>query len=225
MSGYLARLARRHLEAPAVRPRHESRMAWRPFQEAPTSRSAAGAHTHPSSPFVPSEAPRGRTSSHTNVMAPVPPSLQRTAAADAIAAPRDVAHSSPDDARFGTDVVGVALGSVEPSAPSSPSGEPTLTVERLDGRGAGEEATPWWGAMEPPPHVPVQYERPPAAVPAVDAVVNRPEARAPGVVRIHIGRVDVRAVMAPSPTARPPRAARPSSALSLEQYLAGKRRP
>ena len=47
---------------------------------------------------------------------------------------------------------------------------------------------------------------------------------APDVVQVHIGRVEVRAVMPPTPSPRT-RVRREPPALSLDQYLAGKRRP
>ena len=60
----------------------------------------------------------------------------------------------------------------------------------------------------------------PAGASHRDSPARRPDVEAPSVVRVTIGRVEVRAVMAPAPPAADaPRPARKGPALSLEDYL------
>jgi hypothetical protein len=68
-----------------------------------------------------------------------------------------------------------------------------------------------------------------SATPNAVRVADRPDtaAASPDVVRVHIGRVEVRAVMSPPERARP-RGSKSSDALgplSLDRYLSGKGRP
>jgi hypothetical protein len=71
----------------------------------------------------------------------------------------------------------------------------------------------------------VNVARPPAFAPQAERRADsparqQPEADAPSVVRVTIGRVDVRAVMSPAPAAPPAqRPARKGPSLSLEDYL------
>jgi hypothetical protein len=97
-------------------------------------------------------------------------------------------------------------------------------------------------AHTPPPHighpgepqpqllprgpVPVRIVAQPHLVPAVDPSMSTPaEAPPPApIIRVSIGRIDVRAIMPPAPPAPRPKAARPSTGLSLEAYLKARQR-
>jgi len=66
--------------------------------------------------------------------------------------------------------------------------------------------------------------RPEAMPPASTAADPTAAAPSPPVIRVSIGRVEVRAVMLPTPPMPRSRAARPSATLSLDEYLKSRQR-
>ena len=88
-----------------------------------------------------------------------------------------------------------------------------------------EASTPSTPARVTPPIV---AARPPVAPTPMRSDMSRrgitDRQAAPDVVQVHIGRVEVRAVMPAAPQQPRARARREPPALSLDQYLAGKRR-
>ena len=221
MSGYLARLVRRHGDAAAIRPRLEPRVAW---PQLPHEMPAA----HVTRPPAPRHAVAPLGESRDEPMRSAePPAASPSPRALSTLLDRGEAPMLPADER------GPHVALPEVSAPrivhatSEPQGpvsepRPVTHDDVLDRPSAGEGSEIEWGVMERPPDVPVRPAMPRAAAmprPAVPAPAAQPH-----VVRIHIGRVEVRALAPPPPT-KGSRPARPSGGLSLDQYLAGKRRP
>jgi hypothetical protein len=227
MSGYLARLVRRHLEPAEIRPRPQLRVAWpQPPGDGGFGTSVVGASWSAPTPAT-AEAP---------VTAADPVSPHPASAATAPRAEgwsgdeRHIERERPTVERAGSfDTAAARVVEGRADAPSAviASGapmppEPGVTAALVD-----VATRTAWGEMVPPPDDGRLDEAPRRAAWAAPRAGTRPpgEPQRPDIVRIHIGRVEVRAVPPSAPPARAPRTARVSSALSLEQYLAGKRRP
>jgi hypothetical protein len=214
VSGYLARLVGRHMEPPVVRPRAVSRFeddlvggTIQPEAE-PTDGPPTAAAAAPNAP-VPV-----RKTSHESTSDPAGPFIGRSedrSEAVPAAAPRQVGRAAtavprptaPTRPRRTDDVP--QRPPVDP--PASRTARDTAAVTPVAIRRA---ASPQMAAS------------PSAGEPSARRHAGR-ASREPDVVHVHIGRVEVKAMVPPKETPRAaPRRARPAP-LSLDRYLAGER--
>jgi hypothetical protein len=223
MSDFLRRLVARHTEDPLIRPRAMSRFEapWAPLRsdrEIDDGRSLNVAPANGTAAGVATEGERG---------------------------PRHVARSSrdemSDETRPDVRLLGDRALRERPASrsPENEQGTPvtrpvpaaTLQASPVDERSSVSPSTDRSAATHrPSPHenggIPIR----PAIRPAISARRSAHDAaaapREPDVVRVHIGRVEVRAVL-PAPERARPVPTRPDGPkpLSLERYLAGERRP
>jgi hypothetical protein len=215
VSGYLERLVGRHVEPPAVRPRAVSRFEGNlvggtvvPEGASPDVRPATTTATS-----TQSDSPLGRSGDE-SIARPATPPIGRPnpPASVPVDVPLRAAAATTTDARRAAFA----------SPPQRTDDPPTRSRDE-----AARAATP-----ESPTVSPVAIRRAdPPEVTANPAVAVTPARRSaplappePDVVHVHIGRVEVRAVVPPKETPRAtPRPAR-AAPLSLDRYLAGERR-
>ena len=218
MSGYLRRLVERHSAEPAARPRALSRYETGALRPREISREAA-----------------------------VPPPIGRPPAAfaDQIERPQEKA-ASPGVPQNRHDEGRPALAAPPEARASAPAGTPARSfvdppafdrplASRLpptpDLSGVPPRSRP--GLDAPARAVTTVVPRTAAPAATVDRTPRRPfraanvaAPREPDVVRVQIGRVEVRAVLPPAGRPAPQSPQRPAEGpLSLERYLARKGRP
>ena len=223
MSGFLHRLAARQSAEPAIRPRVVPRFAW-------------------SAPSVGAWPSEGRSTpmmlALSRVLGGRSPALP---SAETIGGPRVHAASAPKH-----DDRSAPASERDPRPEAQPPSETTfrrVDRGRIDAAIAETTSPPEAPGVAPridvsPPRAPAfPFEVPSAPVPRSSAKPLRSHAEAPqpqrnssredsvpDVVQVHIGRVEVRAIL-PAPERPRPASRRESTpALPLDQYLAGKRR-
>jgi len=223
MSGFLHRLAARQSGEPAVRPRVVPRFAWsassvgaRPSEGRSTPVTLASLQVlGVRSPALPSAETFGGPRVHE---ASTPNHNDRSApASERDSHPEAQPPNETTFRRVDRDRIDAAIPET-PSPPEAPEVAPRIDVS--------------------PPRAPAfPFEVPSAPVPRASAGSarsrietsqpqrnSRPEDSSPEVVQVHIGRVEVRAIL-PAPERPRPASRRESTpALPLDQYLAGKRR-
>lgn len=218
MSGYLRRLVERHAADPAARPRALSRFetGLSPFRETTGEAvSPPPAEDAPAEPFR-----RGTVPSFGPVSKPEAPrdalegSLPAVAATPARLPSERAAAPSPE-----------RRGRTAPDRPFSPPAPIAAPAHGLTPPARRPDASPLpqvAGTVFPRMAPVAANARPPVAAPlrgAPDRTVREPD-----VVRVQIGRVEVRAVLPPA--ARPTTPSRPAEGpLSLDRYLARGERP
>jgi hypothetical protein len=220
VSGYLQRLVSRHSSLPAVRPRGTSRFEGglaSGIAVLDTATTAAPPAVEDPPPAAPPRRPAVRVRPPDRVHPPAAPAAV-TEMADGPSARPVMARPKP-----------VTPEPVRTSATDANMPEPTaIAVAKGDEPEAQVPPGPRGTGPEP---VTLRRARPahPARHDGGNASVARRRGQAttehePDVVRVHIGRVEVRAVIAAPQPAMP--AARPSgpAPLSLDRYLSGERR-
>lgn len=229
MSGYFDRLVARHRdEPPSVRPRPLPRLSWPGArQDVPAaSRAAEWPRLDRREPATPEPSVQ-RAPSHVETRPleerPVAPRAEAVFTEPRVGIRRDDREQSPAPPTPRAPVaappaIDVATSRVHREPPGDPDPPPTGPADVLSSLETMAAAPP------------VSLREPIVHATRLAAPVQEPRAQAPAgpdIVRVHIGRVDVRAVLPPAEGARGPRkrdGAR-AEALTLEQYLAGKRRP
>lgn len=227
MSDFLTRLGARHTAEPAVRPRAASR-----FEQAsalPLDRESLDVDANPAERAHRSTltdalaAPDARAAGHPRTASPArtSPAVEPTSTFADSARDREAARSEP--AR-------------PPLAPIAADGLDVRVAHLVDNPRPVDDGHA--AAIVPRESSPVVREVQTVAARVAERAAatsnpTRGEIRhdgpvaSPDVVRVHIGRVEVRAVMPPAERARP-RGSKTSDAqgpLSLDRYLSGKRRP
>ena len=238
MNGYLERLVARHVGTPAIRPR--ARSMFEPGR-VPDAQARIGAISDTTYAASPLESP-GAAQSHGTITG-----ASRRLPADETGSLVDhgrgpafdplEAREEPDD--HGTDPR--AIGSAAVSATSGGRQSPPIEEPSEVIGGTTEQGRAM--AVEPPSTgssgTPRTVSEPGNVRPGWQPEVTRPPSTVglsrrdnlasrghdPDVVQVHIGRVEVRAVM-PTPEPSEPVRERPAprEPLSLERYLAGERR-
>jgi hypothetical protein len=223
MSGFLHRLAARQSAEPAIRPRVVPRFAWSapsvgtwpsegrstPVTPAlsqvlgvripalPSAETIGGPHVH--------EAP---TPNHNDRSAPASERDSRPEAQP----PNETTFRRVDRGRIDAAIAGI----------TSPREAPGL-APRIEVSPPRAPAFPFEAPSVPVPRAPARSVRSRTEAPQPQRNSSREDA-SPEVVRVHIGRVEVRAIL-PAPERPRPASRRESTpALPLDQYLAGKRR-
>jgi hypothetical protein len=233
MSGFLGRLIARHTDGPSIRPRVAARFEpvagplSDPIEaQVPARRSPAATATL--RPAAPLDSPAARAD-----RPPAPPVEHRAAPAnqsrrqpspqDQRSALGDARLPSPPAANDRPSLAADARRAVSPAADQSTTRDAVLfpTVERIRPRRSSPSAIPV-ARVEPRIASPRVAPRPGSR----RADVETAAPREPDVVQVHIGRVEVRAILPPTPAPQPPPDRRPEMPrpLSLERYLAGERR-
>jgi hypothetical protein len=232
VSGYLQRLVARHVGPPAVRVRAVSRFEGDLVGGSvpPEALVAAGQATAPALDRDLPAAPLGPTDP-VSATRPAAPAVGRTAPVRSIELPREETaapaaplHANPASSREHTDGPPDQQGHVEPPKAVQRDVQPVtpVAIRRSD---PPDIATPSPEIDARSPGVAGPSNVNVATARRSEAALTSPE---PDVVHVHIGRVEVRAIVPERETSRPtPRTAaspaRPAP-LSLERYLAGERR-
>jgi hypothetical protein len=225
MSGFLERLIARHLDAASVRPRVASRFEDRAgavVPDAPDPETAAAApHTWGAPVQEPAVSPRASTFDTTGrAVEGLPPLAPPADSPGAVSGTDRQGRSLPDASGLMRRSGGAAAAgapsvddlSTATARPLTPT--PSPIVPRDGPPAAGPGAVPA-AAREPAGATRTPLERQPAA--RRSAAPARPVA---DVVHVHIGRVEVRAVMPPPERPRASRSKTPA-ALPLDRYLSG----
>jgi hypothetical protein len=229
MSDFLTRLGARHTVEPAVRPRAASR-----FEQAsalPLDRETLAVDANP--------AEHARRGALTDAL--VAPDA-RSAVRSRTASPTRTSPAVEPTATFADNVREREPTRSErarpPLVPFAADGLDVRVAPLVDSPRPVDDRQRATAAIVPRASSPVVRDVPavmtrvadraaPTSSPARAAILHDGAASQPDVVRVHIGRVEVRAVMPPAERARP-RGSKTSEAqgpLSLDRYLSGKRRP
>lgn len=241
MSDFLQRLVERHATPPAVRPRAASR-----FELPATSGTSSGGPADfadalgmtaraDGAPGHEADAPGSASAFGTSGMrreAQRPGTARQTHSA--------TPGASSDQAARALDQRSDTSGPVSPGGradePHRPAGSRARVIANLDADGVAASArlaTPGGDGTDGKPRRasivgPAARPPEPGRTPSTrhDGQSGTRPSREPDIVRVHIGRVEVRAIVAPAERPRPA-AAEPNASgpLSLDGYLAGKRRP
>jgi len=228
MSDYLDHLVARSLHrADIVQPRPASR--FEPSGAGTLADPAAHAEAAQEEPFFTEASSAGRPTAQAHFTSSAESQPARSPVAQASAPPLDAVGRNGTHQPFAPAVHAVAQlqvpGPVHINSaehPQSPAGDTPLSARRIEhGEPVDAPTERVTSRTATPPPRAVSAVEPPARS---RSALTSPQETAP-VIRISIGRVDVRAVM-PAPAA-PRSPARPAPSLSLEDYLKpdeGKRR-
>jgi len=227
MSDFLTRLGARHTVEPAVRPRAVSR-----FEQAsalPLDRetldvdASPADHTPRGASIDALAAPNARTAAHPGTASPArtSPAVEPTATFADNVRDREPARSErarPPLPPFPADGLDVRVAHLVDNPRPVDDGHAAAIVPRKSSPVVHEVQTVAARVAEraAAPSNPTRGE-----------IRHDGPAASPDVVRVHIGRVEVRAVMPPTERTRPrgSKASEAQGPLSLDRYLSGKRRP